>query len=148
MSLCLLRLLLLLPLLSNGYSLIFIEERARIFLGKFIIYKPPNPVQKSNFIQITLPSLGKTSLKMKRDIFKVTRTNIPSHRVKSCFASKRRLQILFSFKDLVTKHLQSHLVYKIMCDDCNAIYYGLTDRHFKVRSYEHLGKSIRTKKTL
>ena len=44
--------------------------------------------------------------------------------------------------------LQSHLVYKISCAGCNLCYYGLTERHFKVRAYDHLGLSIFTEKPI
>ena len=135
-------------LIANGYPLTFIEERTRIFLDNLHKRKNIVTVEDSNLLQITLPFLGSKSLKIKHDILTAIRMNIPSYRVRIVFTSKRRLQNFFSFKDTIPQSLQSHLVYKITCDDCHAIYYGLTDRHFKVRSYEHLGKSIRTEKPL
>ena len=135
-------------LIANGYPLTFIEERLRIFLDK--IHQPKNTkeAQDSNLLQITLPFLGKMSLKIKREITKAIRTNIPSCRLRVVFTSKRRIANFFSFKDPIPVSIQSHLVYKVTCDDCNAIYYGLTDRHYKVRSYDHMGKSIRTEKPI
>ena len=135
-------------LIANGYPLTFIVERTRIFLDK--IHKPKNigTTSESNLLQITLPFLGNKSLEIKRSILTAIRMNIPSYRVRIVFTSKRRLQNFFSFKDVIPESLQSHLVYKIKCDDCHVIYYGLTDRHFKVRSYEHQGKSFRTEKPL
>ena len=42
----------------------------------------------------------------------------------------------------------SGVVYKYTCGRCNSTYYGETDRHFKVRSGEHIGISPLTfKKT-
>ena len=134
--------------MANVLPLTFIEELVRIFLHKVHQRKTIETVQVSNLLQITLPFLGSKSLKIKHDILTAIRMNIPSYRVRIVFTSKRRLQNFFSFKDVIPEPLQSHLVYKIMCDDCHAIYYGLTDRHYKVRSYEHLGKSIRTEKPL
>ena len=52
-----------------------------------------------------------------------------------------RLSSLFRFKDVIPKELQSHLVYKFPCSNCNVTYYGKTDRHFNVRSREHIGIS-------
>ena len=37
---------------------------------------------------------------------------------------------------------------QIKCGSCNAAYIGETKRHFQVRQYEHLGKSILTEKPL
>ena len=48
-----------------------------------------------------------------------------------CFIS------LFHFKDVIPKELQSHLVYKFTCGNCNLTYYGKTKRHLNARSSEH-----------
>ena len=42
--------------------------------------------------------------------------------------------------------LLSGLVYQYKCGDCNAIYYGKTKHHFKVRICEHLDISHLTEK--
>ena len=54
----------------------------------------------------------------------------------------------FKFKDRIPESLQSHLVYKIQCAECNLCYIGLLERHFKVRSYDHMGLSILTNKPI
>ena len=59
--------------------------------------------------------------------------------MKVVFQSKKRLSTLFTFKDKINKILHSNLVYKFKYNICNAIYYGKTKRHFKVRACEHLG---------
>ena len=41
---------------------------------------------------------------------------------------------------------RSFILYKFLCNKCNLVYYGKTFRHFKVRVFEHLGKSIKTNK--
>ena len=48
------------------------------------------------------------------------------------------LSSLFRFKDVIPKELQSHLVYKFSCGNCNVIYYCKTERHLNVRSSEHV----------
>jgi len=50
----------------------------------------------------------------------------------------------FKTKDGLPDALRSDLVYKFECS-CNATYIGSTSRQFKVRFYEHLGISYRTK---
>ena len=47
---------------------------------------------------------------------------------------------------LFLKELQSHLVYKFLCGNCNVTDYGKTEHHLKVRSSEHIGISHLTGK--
>ena len=42
--------------------------------------------------------------------------------------------------------LRSNILYRFTCDGCNSIYIGKSKRHFLVRAFEHLGKSIKTGK--
>ena len=42
--------------------------------------------------------------------------------------------------------MNSKVTYKFKCNICNDVYIGETKRHFLVREYEHLGKSILTEK--
>ena len=53
---------------------------------------------------------------------------------------------LFTFKDKIPSFLRSGNVYKFQSSGCNAVYYGKTKRHFKVRMCEHLGISALTGK--
>ena len=50
----------------------------------------------------------------------------------------------FIFKDVIPKELQSHIVYKFSCGNCNVTNYGKTERHLNVRSSEQLGISHST----
>ena len=60
--------------------------------------------------------------------------------IKVVYQSKSRISKLFDFKDVVVNtKLSSHIVYKFMCSCCNTAYYGQTQRHFFVRTSEHLG---------
>ena len=45
------------------------------------------------------------------------------------------------FKDYLPFDLVSGVVYKNTCGRCNSSYYGEADRHFKVRSGEHIATS-------
>ena len=44
--------------------------------------------------------------------------------------------------------MNSKVIYKFKCNICNDVYIGGMKRHFLVREYEHLGKSILTEKNL
>ena len=64
------------------------------------------------------------------------------------FKSPNRLRNGFSFKDSLPRNMDSFLLYQFTCDTCNCVYIGETKRHFQVRSYEHLGMSIKTENEL
>ena len=104
--------------------------------------------ETQNELSLFLPYLGLSSLHLKRKITKYIKDNIPDCKLKIIFFSKRRLSNFFKFKDKIPSDLQSHLVYKIQCAECNLCYYGLAERHFKVRSFDHLGLSIYTNKPI
>ena len=95
-----------------------------------------------------LPFLGKFSLQIRKQLYAVIKKNIPSCRVKLIFKTKRRISHFFKFKDTIPIHLQSHLVYRLESNDCNVIYYGLAERHLKVRAYDHIGLSYLTEKPI
>ena len=69
-------------------------------------------------------------------------------RLRIIFSTTVRMADFFKFKDEIPKELLSGLVYHFRCGSCNAIYYGKTICHFKVRVSEHLGISCLTSKTL
>ena len=91
---------------------------------------------------------SRKSLRLKRILHRHIKNNIPNCHLRVIFSAKRRLRNYFRFKDVIPKDVQSHLVYKIKCAKCNLCYYGLTERHFKVRAYDHLGISIFTGKPI
>ena len=138
-------------LIRNGYPVFFIDKCVSIFLEKIHLQQPNNNNNNQDDrteLYITLPFLGKFSLQIRKQIVTLLKKNIPSCRVKFLFKTKRRLSHFFKFKDTTPKCLQSHLVYKLQCNDCNVIYYGLAERHSKVRAYDHLGLSYLTEKPI
>ena len=64
------------------------------------------------------------------------------------FKSSNRIRNAFRFKDQISKYMNSKVIYKFKCNICNDVYIGETKRHFLVRKYEHLQKSILTGKNL
>ena len=54
----------------------------------------------------------------------------------------------FRFKGILTKHINSKVLYKFRCDTCNSVYIGKTKQHLLVRQYEHSGLSFLSEKAL
>ena len=126
-----------------------------LFLHGTLLQSSMSKAEKKDITQenrtsltMCLPYLGTLSLKIKTEIQKYVKKNIPNCHLRIVFSSKRRLSNFFQFKDRIPQSLNSHLVYKIRCADCNLCYYGLTERHFKVRAFDHLGLSIHTGKAI
>ena len=140
-------------LLFNGYPLAIITKCITQFMDKIHENRENKNKNKSNsgsekIISLFLPYLGEASIKLKRSISRHIKGNIPNCKLRVIFSSKRRLSNYFRFKDVIPKCVQSHLVYKICCAECNLCYYGLTERHFKVRAYDHVGLSFLTGKPI
>ena len=86
------------------------------------------------------------SSNLKQKLRTCFKNSLPQCNIKIILKSTNRLSSLFRFKDVIPKELQSHLVYKFSCSNCNVSYYGKTERHLNVRPSEHIGISRLTGK--
>ena len=117
-----------------------------IFLNKLHVPKIVIPTVPKKQLFIVLPYLGTISSGLKRKLRTCFKNSLPQCNIKIILKSTNRLSSLFRFKDVIPKELQSHLVYKFSCGNCNVTYYGKTERHLNVRSSEHIGISHLTGK--
>ena len=131
---------------KNQYPLKFLDFCIKSFLDKR--FEPKISVQTvpKKDVYIKLPYLGKTSFNIRTKLRRIFSEKLPQCNLKVVFTSSCRIQNFFNFKDQIPKLLRSGIVYKFECDSCNAIYYGKTKRHLKVRMSEHLGISHLTGK--
>ena len=91
---------------------------------------------------------GRKSLNIKKKLTRLIREFYPQVNVRVIFKPKKTIQKFFRFKDVIPSELQASIVYKYECHDCNAMYLGKSKRQFRVRIFEHLGRSIRTNRPL
>ena len=63
----------------------------------------------------------------------------------SSLAKTDRFQMIVKL-DFPSLEISLHLVYKFTCSNCNAIYYGKSERHFFIRGFEHLSMTPLTGK--
>ena len=122
---------------NNSYPLGIIEQSIRCFLNKPHFPKKVIPAVPKKELFIVLPYLGTLSSNLKRKLRTCFKYSLPQCNIKVILKSTNRLSSLFRFKDVIPKELQSHLVYKFSCGNCNITYYGKTERHLDVRSSEH-----------
>ena len=102
-----------------------------------------NTTQKKE-ITISLEYLGKISLLAKKQPTNIFRSCRKDIKLNVVFKTSNRLRNAFRFKGQLPKCINSKVLYKYKYDICNNVYIGKTKRHFIVRQYEHLGKSIAT----
>ena len=84
---------------------------------------------------IVLPFLGTTSWKVKDDLMRTFRKNVPFSNLKVVFITGKRLSSFFPFKDKFLKSLMSGVIYQ--CAKCNLSYVGCTKRFWETHLQEH-----------
>ena len=128
---------------KNFYPEHFFDKCIKMFLDKKMC--DTHTVEKRE-LKISLPFLGKYSNQMKKKISSLASEYFQNTKISIVWNSPRRLRNLFVFKDRLPMRLRSKILYRFTCNGCNSIYLGKSKRHFLVRAYEHLGKSLLTDK--
>ena len=132
---------------KNGYPSLLVDRCIKLFLDKVSTPKQIVLTVKKRELIICLPFLGRESLRIRGNLLKLAKTYFPaSCKLNIIFSSNNRLRNYFQFKDKIPMNCRSLILYKFLCNKCNLVYYGKTFRHFKVRAFEHLGKSLKTGK--
>ena len=137
---------------KNSYPRDLIDKWIKEFLGKMLApksvvsTKPVVSTVPEKDLLIVLPYLGKLSLQICRRINGIMKNKLPYCNVRFVLEIKCKISTFFTFKDKIPSFLPSGIVYNFQCGSCNAIYYGKTKRHFKVRMCEHFGISALTVK--
>ena len=95
-----------------------------------------------------MPFYGHISYDFRKLILNTLRTNFPAVDFRITFTNDFKLSSFFNYKDRVPSPLCSNIVYKFTCPSCQARYLGCSSRSFRIRVFEHLGKSYRSGKFL
>ena len=132
-------------MLKNNFPAKFIDRCIKLFFDKLFLKKiKVVPTVPKKVITISLPFLGKDSLKIRSKLIKLAKTYFYCCKIQVIFNSSKRLGSFFNFKDKVPLNARSLILYKFTCSSCNSAYVGKTKRHFLVRMFEHLGISLAT----
>ena len=126
---------------KNRYSSGIMDVSIRTFLNRLYVPKQVYSTAPKKELQIILPFLGTMSSNLKQKLQTSIRNSLPQYNTKVILKSTNHLSSLFHFKDVITKELRSHLVYKFLRSSCNATYYGKTGHHLNVWSGKHIGLS-------
>ena len=103
-----------------------------------------NKVQKNTTRQANVPEkeqeefTGNVCIPYVKGTSEKLRRILHTHKIRCSFHSRNTLRrSLSQAKDPVDINQQSNVIYKIPCNDCNAVYIGETKRSFGTRSKEH-----------
>ena len=129
---------------KNGYPKSVIDKCIFRFFNKIFTTKKQVQTAEKKKLLLVLPYLGKFSLQTKNNLLKLFKKTLPFCDLQILFKTEKRLCNFFPFKDKVPLSLVSHNVYYFKCSGCNSCYYGLAERHTKVRWCDHVGISWRT----
>ena len=133
---------------NNGFSNNFTDTYIGQQLQKLFQPKAAIPTVNKAVVYFPITYAGKSSFSLKNKLRKLIREFYPQIDVRVIFRPNYTTRNLFRFKDIIPKDLQASLVYKYQCHCCNAMYYGKTKRQLKVRTFEHVGRSVRTNRPL
>ena len=93
---------------------------------------------------ITLPFYGEASFIFRKKLLSHLNSNFPAVNFRVIFKNDFTIGSFFRYKDRIPDLVCSNIVYKFVCPCCNARYVGCTSRHFRIRVFEHMGRSYRT----
>ena len=96
----------------------------KIVSSKLYVTRPIKDALNKKQLLILLPFLGAQSFLVGKQLQSCIRNYLPYCSLTIAFQSKTKLSILFHFKDIITKEINSYLLYKFMGSSCNATYYG------------------------
>ena len=88
-------------------------------------------------VTICLPYLGDQSVKLKRQLQRLTKAITPWIKLSVIFRPVFKLACLSKLKSKIPILSQSNIVYKINCKDCSEFYIGKTYRRLSQRIKEH-----------
>ena len=134
----------------NAYPSSFIDKCIFRFFNKIHEKKRPIHTVPKKEAMIVLPFLGSTSWLVKKDLTRAFRKILPFCKLKIVFKISNRVSSYFSFKDKLPVALDSGVIYKYTCANCNVCYVGCTKRYWEKRLEEHThfctltGKKLRS----
>ena len=124
---------------SNGYPITFFDSCLNKFLMKMhetcnsdVVFGP-----EKKCVVLSLPYTGDVCNKMRRQLTRLVESVAPWVKLRIVFKPVLKLSVLSKLKYPFTLLSNSHVVYKVNCQDCNDFYVGMTCRRLIQRMKEH-----------
>ena len=129
--------------ISNGFPSGLINTHIKKFLDKQ--YSPSIQIQDiPRNIYLSIPYFGVQSEKLKHELNVLLSKYFTEVNFRIVLTNNFRIGSFFHYKDPLPKAMQSSLVYKFSCSQCESEYVGSTIRNLYTRVGEHAGRSART----
>ena len=93
---------------------------------------------------IKLPFYGKISYELRKKLNQQLKSLFPAIDFRFIFSNDFKIGSFFNTKERLPDSVCSRVVYEFKCASCLARYLGCTTRSFRMRTFEHIGKSFRT----
>ena len=129
---------------NNGFPSNLFFKHVKNFLNKLYNSNPSIASVPKQKIYASIPNIGYATDKLKREIKTIVDKLYPQIDLILVCTNNFSIGSLFKHKERLPVSMCSNIVYKYECLVCNNQYFGSTTRQFKVRIYEHFGKSVRT----
>ena len=133
---------------QNGYPTRFLDKVISKFLDKRFKKRVTITTVSKKTLRLVLPYLGTQSLRLKKNLNKLFKEQLPSGKLEFVFKTTQRMSSCFRFKDAIPRSLLSGVIYEYKCPRCNSRYIGSTYRYWEKRLEEHLHMSALTGKPL
>ena len=121
---------------KNSYPKLLIDDVIKKYLEPTVTVNQQTDEQVSYF---RLPYLGKISLQINEKVTALCEKLCKKTKIKIAFTSFK-IGNYFSTKDPIPKCYKSRIVYKFVCEGCNAHYIGHTTKQLFFRINEHFGR--------
>ena len=128
----------------NSFPSVMIDSCIKKYLDKVMNTVPKvasDPDPPKEILTLVLPFLGRTSLKLRNKLREAFKTTSNKFSLRVVFRASCRMKSFLRFKDRIPEYLKSHFVYEFKCNSCNAVYIGVSTRHYCTRKGEHFRKS-------
>ena len=103
---------------SNGYPRQFLDKIFSKFLDKSFKERVTITTISRKALHLVLPYLGTQSLKLKKNLNKLFKEQLPSAKLEIVFRTTQRISSCFRFKDAIPHSLLSVVIYEYKCPRC------------------------------
>ena len=131
---------------KNGYPKNSIDSCLKKFLNNVHLVKENVLTVEKKRLLLVLPYLGIISLQTRTKLQQALKVVSNCCKLDIVFKCQTRLSQSLRYKDHIPKDLVSGVAYKFQCCLCNESYYVESIRHLGIRSGEHIGVSLLTRK--
>lgn len=129
---------------NNGYPSKIVDVFVKKFLNKIYSSATKTHTVSKQSIYIPLLYLGPPSVNFVKYLSQQLCKFYPQISFHFAMKNSHTIDKYFKFKDKIPTDLCSNVIYEFRCALCNECYIGSTSKQYKIRVYQHLGKSPRT----